>query len=220
VHIASCTSAQPRKDPPVFTFNKWNYDQSTYHEFASADAFNIALNNNQNGIVKSALVGTFVITECNDGIVDISGSDIAGDVTVITNPQPCGNSKGARIRTENVGDGPVPAGTKARFVLVSHYEAPPNTSCTDKDDAFCAISAKNHFDSTCKSAMLVYADNGPVSMKNDTGKNSNKTCGSVIANGIHMKNDLNLTYDPTFDRSLGFGPQVYEIARWEELPVS
>jgi hypothetical protein len=35
-----------------------------------------------------------------------------------------------------------------------------------------------------------------------------------------MKNDLQLTYDPVFDNVLGFGPTTYEIARWEELPVS
>jgi hypothetical protein len=216
-----CTTAQPRKDPPVFTFNRWNYDQSTYREFSSAADFNNALTNNLQGINKTALVGTFVITECGTGTVNLTGSEIAGNVTVITNPQPCENGvKGARIRTESVGDNGVPAGSRAEFVLVSHYEPPPGTSCTDKDDTYCAISALNHFDSTCKTATLVYADNGPVSMKNDVGPNDNQMCGSIIANGIHMKNDLKLTYDPLFDRVLGFGPRVYEIARWEELPVS
>jgi hypothetical protein len=228
--ITACTSAEPRKDAPVFTFNRFNYPPGTYHEYPSAAAFNTALNLSQDGIDKTALVGTFVITECNDGVVNISGAKVAGDVTVITNPVPndtlitpvsCGNStKGARIRTENVDDTLVPAGTKARFVLVSHYEPPAGSPCTDQDDTLCAISAKNHFGSTCKTATLVYADNGPVSMKNDTGANDNVMCGSVIASGIHMKNDLQLTYDPVFDRLLGFGPQVYEIARWEELPVS
>jgi hypothetical protein len=220
-HTGTCTGAQPRQDPPVFQFNRWNYDQTTYHAYSSAAAFNNALNNNLDGITKSALSGTFVITECGSDVVNISGADIAGDVTVITNPQPCTNGvKGARIRTENVGDGPVPAGQKARFVLVSHYEAPPGTPCTDQDDLNCAVSAKNHFDSTCKTATLVYADNGPVSMKNDTGPNDNQMCGSIIANGIHMKNGLKLTYDPVFDRLIGFGPVVYEISRWEELPAS
>jgi hypothetical protein len=228
--ITECTSAAPRKDAPVFTFNRFNYPQGTYHEYSSAAAFNNALTNNLDGINKSALVGTFVVTECGNDIVNISGSELAGDVTVITNPMPnntminpvsCGNStKGARIRTDNIGDSGVPAGTKTRLILVSHYEPPAGSPCTDHDDTLCAIAAKNHFDSTCKTATLVYADNGPVSMKNDTGANDNMMCGSVIASGIHMKNDLQLTYDPVFDNVLGFGPTTYEIARWEELPVS
>lgn len=220
VATTACIAALPPKDAPVFKFNRFNYPQATYHEYSSAAAFNNALSNNLDGINKNALVGTFVITECNNGIVNISGSELAGDVTVVTNPVPCGATKGARIRTENVGDSGVPAGQKARFVLVSHYEPPAGSPCTDQDDALCAISAKNHFDSTCRTATLVYADNGSVSMKNDTGPNSNIMCGSVIASGIHMKNDLRLTYDPVFDRVLGFGPNTYEIAKWEELPVS
>jgi hypothetical protein len=223
--ITACTSAQPRKDVPLFNFNEFNYDPATYHEFGfetgdGAAEFNNALNNNLNGVNRNALVGTFVIRECGTGIVNISGSELAGDMTVITNPVPCGSTKGARIRTENVGDSGVPAGTKARFILVSHYEPPAGSPCTDQHDTLCAVSSKNHFDSSCRTAMLVYADNGPVSMKNDTGANDNPMCGSVIASGIHMKNNLKLTYDPILDRVLGFGPQVYEIARWEELPVS
>ena len=220
-----------RKDAPVFTFQPLQLPQNTSgrvteYGFApgnGAAQFNHALNNNLDGINKSALVGTFAITECADGIVNISGSELAGDVTIVTNPAPCANGmKGARIRTENVGDSGVPAGQKARFVLVSHYEPPAGSPCTDQDDALCAISAKNHFDIVRRAttATLVYADNGPVSMKNDTGANNNVMCGSVIASGIHMKNDLRLTYDPVFDRVLGFGPNTYEIAKWEELPVS
>lgn len=222
--ISACTTAPARLSPPVFTFNPTNYDPTTYHEFgfttgSGAQEFNTAFQNNQNGINKAAFVGTYVIRECGAGIVNISGAEIAGNVTVITNPEPCNGVKGARIRAEGVDDTNVPSGQRAEFVLVSHYEPPAGKPCTDKDDLFCAISAKNHFDSTCKTATLVYADNGPVAMKNDTGPNDNIMCGSVIANGIHMKNDLKLTYDPLFDRVLGFGPRVYEVARWEELPV-
>jgi hypothetical protein len=231
--ITDCTSALPRKDPPVFKFNEFSYDPNTYREFGfvdkygfpagqGANQFNHALNDpTVDPVVNRAnLKGTFVIRECGTDVVNISGSEVGGDVIVITNPEPCGSVKGARIRTDNIGDSAVPAGTKARFILVTHYEPPAGSPCTDSDDTLCAVSSKNHFDSTCRTAMLIYADNGPVSMKNDTGPTDFPMCGSVIASGIHMKNNLQLTYDPVFDRVLGFGPNVYEIARWEELPVS
>ena len=203
-------------------FNRWNYKQDTYREFGmstgnGAQEFNTALNSNT-GMTKSALEGTFVIRECGTGVVNINGVELAGDVTIITNPVPTPGCMGARIWTDNVGDNALASGEKARFILVSHYEQPQDQPCTDKDSEFCAIAAKNHFDPDCKVSTLVYADNGPVAMKNDTGNSD--MCGSVIANGIHMKNGLQLTYDPVFDRVLGFGPNVYEIARWEELPVS
>jgi hypothetical protein len=225
ITTGACTTGQPRKDPPTFTFNRNNYDPATYHEYGmstgnGAAEFNTALNNNQGGINKQALVGTFVIRECGAGVVNIAGSEIAGNVTIITNPEPCNGVKGARIRTDDIGDSSVPSNSDTKFVLITHYEPPAGTSCSDKDDEFCAVTAKNHFDSTCKTSTLVYADNGSVSMKNSTGPNDNEMCGAVIANGIHMKNNLQLTFAPVFDRVLGFGQKTYEIAKWEELPVS
>ncbi len=233
--VPDCTTAQPRKDPEPFTYLPQNYDPATLVECPSpacpgsdgAAAFQSWLDT---GGRRDALEGTFVITECSGRRINIDGADLAGDVTIISNPVPCSNGiKGARIYADNVSDDALAAGEKAKFILVSHYEPTvvgnpgnPEGFCTDKDDTYCAISAKNHFDPTCEDpgvagvSFLVYADNGPVSMKNETG--NEQICGSVIANGIHMKNGLQLTYDPLLGRPLGFGPNVYEIVRWEELP--
>ena len=50
-------------------------------------------------------------------------------------------------------------------------------------------------------------------------KNNQAACGRVISDGILIKNNQTLTYDPRVDNVLGFGPVVYEVTRWEELPA-
>jgi hypothetical protein len=208
---AYCSTAPARKNAPVFSFNRSNYDPDTLYEFGNAAAFQTWLTEER----KDALEGTFVVTECGTDRIDISGSVIVGDVTVITNPEPCPGQDyltGARVYADNITDD-VPGDEKATFIIVSHHRPGEGAICTDSDDVDCAISAKNQFDAGCRTAALIYADNGPVAMKNDLD-----SCGSVIAAGIQMKNNLELTYDPVFDRVLGFG-LTFEVARWEELPA-
>jgi hypothetical protein len=169
----------------------------------------------------STRIGTFVINEpapsqtnrvelC-DNVSCAQGWNIGGDVTVITN---------APIFGEEIYDGAVPTGSKAKLVLVSHY-APPTVTTSNQcantgsqhSTSECAIHYKNHFSTDCRTATLLYADKGVVSMKNNA-----EMCGSIISSGMQMMNNTTLNYDARLDRLPGFGPTVYEISRWEELP--
>lgn len=144
---------------------------------------------------------------------------MTGPVTIITEaPPPAGPNDagyGIAVSTENISDANVVG--DSIFVVVSHYKPPAGSVCsTEGADSDCAVQIKNNFatdaSGACKTASLIYADNGPVAIKN-----SGKTCGSVISNGVQVKNGLTLQYDQRIDRVIGFGPTAYDIARWEEL---
>jgi hypothetical protein len=218
----TCTAAAPAQPMPTFTFNPLNYDQSTYHYFpASPPCGNgtgvsgfqnwLAANGNQ-------LQGTFKIDSCSPSQtnrIDLSSATLAGSTTIVTN---------APIYTDALNDAQLTNG--AVLVLVSHYQPPANTSCsTTSNTSECAIHITNGFslnsDGTCKTATLVYADLGPVAIKNGSnGQNSTgNLCGSVISNGILVKNQETVTYDGRVHNVVGFGPTTYGITRWQELPA-
>ena len=111
------------------------------------------------------------------------------------------------------------SGTRGEGPIRRHLAlpAPAGAICTDQNDAQCAIVAKNHFEPDCEIASLHDADNGPIALKNN-----GDACGSVIAAGIQMKNNLQWTYDPTIERTLGFCPpdqcpKTWERVLWEEI---
>ncbi len=199
-----CTAASAARLLPTFTFNRNNYDPSSYHEFSSVASFQSWLNDLGNG---GALKGTFVIQDLapsQTNRIDLSGASIVGDTTIITN---------APVFTNSITDD---AGTRdAAFVVVSHYDTPIGTACdVNNDSSECAIHLKNGFDISCNTAVLIYADLGPVAVKNNQ-----KMCGSIVADGILIKNNQSITADTRMDRMVGFGPYTYEIALWEELPL-
>lgn len=210
----TCTPAAPKKELPPFNYDPNNYDPATLRTFSSASAFN-SWSRSTSGTNR---VGTFVIdepapsqanrVELCDNTSCSQGWRISGDVTVITN---------APIYGEEVTD--VATSVKKKLVLVSHYEPPANSSNPCKNEGSqhstseCAIHYKNHFAADCKTAVLLYADKGMVSIKNNAD-----FCGSIVSSGIQLKNNMTLNYDPSLDRTPGFGPTVYEISRWQELP--
>jgi hypothetical protein len=224
----ACTFAPPRKETPSFVFNANHYDPTTLRTFASAADFNTAFTapGGADGVDRDALRGTYVIKDCANNTVNLMGGKIDGDVTIITNPGTCENGvvTGAKVRVEDITEtASVTPSSRAKFVVMSHHVAPPGAICTDQNDTACAISAKNKFNQDCRVATMLYADNGPVSIKNDTDHED--TCGTVIASGIHMKNNLQMRYDPIFDSMFGFCPpeacpSLIEITRWRELPVT
>lgn len=195
----TCTQAPAPKAVPGFTFDPANYDPETLHEFSSAAEFNA-----YNG----PYVGTFRVNEPSPSQarrLDLSGWSITGSVTIVTN---------APIYTNAINDDALPSGSAAELVLVSSYRPPTATGCSvNHDNSECSIHAKNHLSATCKTAVLMYAHNGPVAIKNNS-----KMCGSVISDGILIKNNQDLNYDERFDRVSGFGEDAFVIGRWEELP--
>lgn len=196
------TEAGVPKSLPRFNFNANNYDPGTYHEFFSVADFNAWLDTN-----KTDLHGTFWIDEpspSQTNRIDLTGAVVTGDVTIVTN---------APVFTNAISDD---ISSRQVFVLVSRYEPPTGSSCdVNQDSSECAVHVKNNFDSSCATAVLIYADNGPVAIKNNQ-----KMCGSVYAESILIKNNQTLTYDARVDRIIGFGTVTYEIVRWEELDAS
>lgn len=193
------TAAAVPRSLPSFSFNANNYDQSTYHEFTSVSDFQSWLDSN-----KTSLEGTFWVSDPNasqSNRIDLTGATIVGDTTIVTD---------APVFTNGITDDATPGKT---FVLVSHYEPPPSSSCdVNQDSSECAVHVKNNFDASCNTTVLIYADNGPVAIKNNQ-----EMCGSIYADSILIKNNQELTYSASIDSVIGFGDVTYEIARWEEL---
>ncbi len=213
----SCTQAQPALPLPLYTFNPDFYDPATYHGPWTVADFQTWLSSNL-----SNLHGTFNVTSeplpfnsnGQTNRIDLSGAKLTGSTTIVTN---------APVYTGSLDDSQMtdPNGT---FVIVSHYQAPPSTACsTTSNTSECAIHITNGFslntDGTCRTATLLYADNGPVALKNSSNGGGN-LCGSIISNGIVVKNNENVTYDSRIDRVVGFGPSAYAITRWEELAAT
>jgi Tfp pilus assembly protein PilX len=213
-HPNTCTAAAPKKEIPPFEFNPDNYVPAPLPTFHSVTEFDAWVDDPANAGGKH---GTFVIEEPNPSQVeghrvDLSGWDISGDVTIVTN---------APIITSGITDTLVPDGTKAKLVLVSHYQPknPPFPyACnldSHADESDCAIHAKNQLQPSCKTAVLLYADLGPVAVKNNGAM-----CGSIISSGILVQNGLQLIYDATIERTVGFGQTTYELGQWEECTPS
>ena len=197
-----CTPAPAPIAMPTFTFNRSSYDPATYREFSSVAAFQSWLNtpstNGQN------LIGTFVVNESAPSQakrIDLTGTKLLGDVTLITN---------APVMTGAIDDTKV-AG-RAVVTIVSNYAPPTSTACeVSSDTSECAIHLKNNLDASCRTAVLAYSNRGPTAIKN-----VQPMCGSVIAQGVLLRNSQTVRFDAAVQRVVGLGPSSYEIARWEE----
>ena len=60
-------------------------------------------------------------------------------------------------------------------------------------------------------AVVLYAPNGPVAFKNNAN-----FLGTVYANNIQVKNNMNVVYDPRVNKIVGFGPTTLDIDLWLE----
>ncbi|HVE93019.1 MAG TPA: hypothetical protein VNE62_12085 [Actinomycetota bacterium] len=200
-----CTAAAIPRPLPVFTFNQNNYDPATFHAFGSVAEFQTWLSGNL-----ADLRGTFYIAESSPSQVnriDLTGAKVTGDVTIVT---------GAPVFTNGVEE----VGTTPRlFVVASSYQPPVGSACdVDQDASECAVHLKNNFkliNDNCITATLIYANRGPVAVKNGA-----EQCGSIYADSILVKNNQILRYDPRVAQVVGFGPVTYDVERWEELPPS
>jgi type II secretory pathway pseudopilin PulG len=217
----TCTIAPPAIPMPAYSFDRDNYDDpndpNDYHEF-TIEQFHAYIDQNH-----GALQGTFVVLGVpspsasnrielcvhNDTGNCVNGTQVSlgGDTTIYTD---------APVYTADIDDAAVT--DHAKFIVLSTYDPPAESVCdVDQDDSECVIYAKNQFqfDGNCKTAVFLYAPYGPVAVKNNGAG-----CGTVMSEGILMKNGLEFQYDSSVDRILGFGPTTFVIARWEELPPS
>jgi hypothetical protein len=77
-----------------------------------------------------------------------------------------------------------------------------------------AVEIKNSFIVENEPAVLLYAP-GLISVKNNPDHN-----GAVYAGAISVKNNLDVTYDPRVERTLGFGALKYDRVAWVECSAS
>jgi hypothetical protein len=199
----TCSAAAVAQPMPELTVNRWNYDQANYHEFSSVGDFQTWLNSN-----KTSVQGTFVIEDpapTQTNRIDLTGAVVVGNTTIITN---------SPVFTNGITD--TATGDRV-FVLASSYKPPVASACNvDHDNSECAIHIKNDFsfnstDNTCPTAVLIYANRGPVAVKNNA-----KLCGSIYADGILVKNNQSLQWDARIETVVGFGSVAYARERWEE----
>ena len=203
----TCTLAAPKKELPAFQYDPGSYNPAP-HEFTSISAFNTFT-----APLKNAIEGTFYVQVANPSQanrIDITNWNLSGDVTIITN---------APIYSDRTEDSALSSGEKAKLVLVTTYDVPETgLQCLlegqNHEQSECAIHFKNHMQASCNTAVLFHAKNGPVAIKNN-----NDMCGSIMSDGVQVKNNQKFNYDSRFNRVTGFGNPGYELARWQECSV-
>lgn len=126
-------------------------------------------------------------------VLDLGGLQITGSFSLITNCRVDFDSN-----TTYSGDG-----SQARVEIIAL-----NTSV----DPSPAINIKNNFTipATNTPAVLLYST-GQILVKNNAESN-----GAVYAGAISIKNNLDVTYDPRVERTVGFGDVKYERISWQE----
>jgi len=202
-----CTAAPATLPMPVFSFAPSNYDPSTLHQFGTAlTPSATAVSDFQTYLSAhlTSLQGTFFINQSgtvNQGVrIDLTGATLVGDTTIITNTPIFANGV-----TDNTSD--------AIFTLVSTYQPPTGSTCdVNSDTSECTMHLKNNFQPSGKTAVLVYSPYGPVSVKNNQIQ-----FGAIYADGIEIKNNQSMTYDPRIERLVGFGAETLVVQTWLEL---
>jgi hypothetical protein len=203
----TCTPAAAKKEIDAFEYVPSSYTPAPV-EYTSVELFN----DTHSGVLE----GTFYINDPNPSQanrVDLTNMNMSGDLTIITNTPIYGGNNFS-------DDAALAAGLHPKLVLVSTYDAPETgLQCLleghNADVSECAIHYKNNFQTACNTAVLLHAKYGPVALKNN-----GEMCGSVMSDGILIKNNLKLNYDSRFDRVTGLGDPGYELSRWQECPVS
>lgn len=197
----TCTVAPMPVDMPDFTYSSYNYDPTTLHEFTGLGA--VASFNAYRAANGNDLRGTFYVQDAapsQTNRIDLDRAVITGDTDIITN---------APVFTNGVSD---TSGAPRRFVVVSTYQPPAGSECTENDDSECALHIKNNFDASCTTTVLLYASPGPAAVKNNLDY-----CGSIYAENLFLKNEAHASYNATMQRVAGFG-DGYVRSRFEELP--
>lgn len=206
-NTTTCIPAPAPKPLPSFSFNAANYASVRYFGTPSTSSA-MGVNDFQTYIdsVSKRISGTFYVNQSapltQSTRLDLTGVVITGDTTIITN-------------TPIFGNGTTDDTTDAVFSMVSTYQPPAGTSCdVNQDNSQCAIHLKNNFKTTGQTAVLVYAPNGPVAIKNNQ-----EQFGAIYGDSIQIKNNQMMTYDARVDRVVGFGDVGLAQVSWKEVRV-
>lgn len=77
-----------------------------------------------------------------------------------------------------------------------------------------AINIKNNFTMPDPPPSVLLYSTGLIEVKNN-GENN----GGVYGGAISIKNNLEVTYDPRIERTIGFGPEKFSRVSWEEIAI-
>lgn len=216
--LAGVNTTPPAVTPlPTFVFDEDNYPSLTCYPSSgscsqastSATAysdFNTYVNAN-----KLAMQGNFAIWQTSPSQstkILLDGIRLAGDLTIVTNaPIDFGNT--TTISTT--------AGS-AEMVVVSLYEPPSGTSCSDLGGD-CSIYGQNavKFDRGVEED----PNDGVVGLLYTTGKMAFKNQGdpgegALYAGAMDLKNGFDIIYNSRIERVMGFGSSL-EATLWQEL---
>jgi hypothetical protein len=121
-----------------------------------------------------------------------SSKTITSDFTLVTN---------CRINFKNNITVTAPDEALIDIVVMNGSAEPPS------------VEIKNSFIVENDPAVLLYSP-GLIQVKNNPDHN-----GAVYAGAISVKNNLDVTYDPRVERTLGFGDVMYDRESWQECTV-
>ncbi len=197
----TCTAASTALPIPTFVYNSANYAAGTTHVYnfpTDYAAFNSYIAANS-----SNLSGTFYITGGDASYpVNLGAATVTGDLTVVATAAPIEGSGGLNASSS----------TDKIIVLASWYPGTGACSGNSGNPGDCAIGFKNNFSpDTANTAVLLYAPNGPIAIKNNASFK-----GAAYANNIQFKNNATVIYDPRLQQIVGFGTSTLDITDWQE----
>ena len=197
--LNACTTAPVPQEIPLYAWNAANYADP--HEFTIAqwDTW-LAAN-------KTNVKGAFHITNGGDrSWVNLKGATITGDFVLMTDVAP--------IEINTLSFSP----SSKIIVIGSRFSPPSNAACQDgefqSDQATpCAIGVRDGVNVPASTAMLVYAPNGPIAMRDNTGIR-----GAIYGEGVKLTDNILVTFDSRVQTAVGFGDVALTQTKWVELP--
>ncbi|MBA3303174.1 MAG: hypothetical protein H0U26_04800 [Acidimicrobiia bacterium] len=188
----NCQPREPDRQLPTFT-----YDASLYPspvEYTTVASFQAWVSANSSALTGTRRVWVDACASDPSGgssVLDLGGTTITGEFTLITN---------CRIDFNNNADYSGSPDTQVSIISLNTSSSPPS------------IDIKNNFDIPDPAPAVLLYTTGLIQVKNDTESN-----GAVFSGAISIKNNLDVTYDPRVERTLGFGPVRYERISYEEI---
>lgn len=188
----TCQLRHARQSLPTFNYEPTQY--ANLKQYTTVSSFQTWLDTNVSNVTGNHRVWVDACASASSGasnVLDLGGRTIRGAFTLITNCRVDFNSNTTYA-------GPVDAQVNL-IVLNTSVEPTP------------AINIKNNFTIPNPSPAVLLYSTGQILVKNNAESN-----GAVYAGAISIKNNLDVTYDPRVERTLGFGPERYEKISWQE----
>lgn len=158
-------------------------------EFTTIASFQTWINANQSALSGVVRLADPVCNTDQTNVVNMDGATVVDNFVMVTNCRIDADND----FTVNAGDDDV-----VNIIVQNQSVDPP------------AVSIKNNFAVLGDTAVLLYSS-GLIYVKNNIDET-----GAVYAGAISIKNNMEVTYDPRVERTLGFGDLMYDRMAWQE----